>query len=260
MDVPGQKLGKDRERLVAFLHRDWLIVVIILVAIIFSVVATTTLSFLENRDIQSNNMIGDKAPLRNLFELFYFVAGVAVAVIAAWAIYFARQQAGEAKNSREEAEHARIVSIYMQISSLWNSHRIMSSKMYILGLKDKFENDSHTDQDKSATKSSANNSVEDYIRRVLVSEQKRDRVRHNQRTAMLTFLEDLGILCARGYVREVDIFEFISPPIVHQINLLSEYITELRKGGENSSLYENALALRDNAQKFLDAKDSRPRS
>jgi hypothetical protein len=105
MDRMGKIPGGNRDRLVALIHGDWIIVGSATRGGI-SIFETVTLSFLESRDIQSGHLIDQDAPLRNLFELLSFVARVFVAVFALWAISFARQQADEARASREEAERA----------------------------------------------------------------------------------------------------------------------------------------------------------
>jgi hypothetical protein len=183
----------------------------------------------------------DNNRLINLLEIFYFIANLLLCIVAIFALTFARRQAIEAENTRK-------ASIYLQISALWSSHRTMSSRMYVIGLSDKFGDPSYMDPIKKEA-----SSAPDYIKRVLLAEQRRSRISHRQKVFIITFLEDLGLLCEKGYVHELDVFEFISTPIVFQVDLLIDYIREFSHDGVT---YSRTLSLHGRAQKFLAAKES----
>jgi hypothetical protein len=171
---------------------------------------------------------------RNLLEVLFFTSNVVLLSIAIVTVIVARFHA-------KEAENARIASIYMEISSQWSSDKIVDSRMYIITLSDRWKNPEYEDDEKAKS-----HSVGEYIRRVLESDRKKSRTLHNTNTAILIFMEDLGVLCKKRYVREEDIFDFIASPIILQMELLQNYVENVRKAFPTA--YENALALSERAK------------
>lgn len=174
---------------------------------------------------------------RNFLELVFFIANIILLITAVIALIVARAHAAE-------VEHARLAAIYMDISALWSSSRVVESRMHILKLRDRFHDPAYSDLLKDRARPAP-----EYIRLVLNAERSRDRMLHSQHTAILTFLEDIGVLCKKDYVKADDVLDFIASPITLQMELLEHYVLDLQ--ATNPTAYENAVDLRGRAERFL---------
>ena len=146
MSEPDHARPALRERLVAFVHRDAVLIVMILTIVVLSTIEATLLVFVASGTLWADRFIGANAPLRDLFEFLYFIAGIAVAFIAWLAIAFARTQASEVRKSREVAENSRLTAIYMTIVDRWNSPEPLSARSRLFKLVDFYRSHRGTPQ------------------------------------------------------------------------------------------------------------------
>jgi hypothetical protein len=178
--------------------------------------------------------------IHDAFEIMFFIVNIVVLPTAVITLWIARR-------SFEGTESARLATIYMEISSAWTSHRNVASRVYLLNLRDEFNDPNCVNSIKTNSTSPQN-----YIKNVLLALRQGDRLGHSRRTAILTYLEDLGVLCKKQYVREVDVFDLIASPIKVQVDLLVDYIGHFQT--QNPSNYEHAILLFEHAKRYLEAK------
>jgi hypothetical protein len=185
--------------------------------------------------------------IRNPLELLNFLStSILVPGVALWAIYFARKQADEARNSREEAERVRLSTIYMNIVEKWNSDEIVAARAQLFSLVDEYRK--FDDEYKAAFGSESG-----YVCTRLLGIRATDRIKHRSYTILLQFFEDLGLLCWKKYIKQDDIFDFIGSSIVTQMGYLELYIRAVREekqGHPVRSRYANAIYLYNEAHKF----------
>ena len=83
----------------------------------------------------------------------------------------------------------------------------------------------------------------DHVRDVLLGLKQTGRSALRKHVILLTFFEDLGVLCRKGYVREHDISDLLGSSITFQLALFGPYIhaSRLTGGAENQALYANAI-------------------
>jgi hypothetical protein len=62
-------------------------------------------------------------------------------------------------------------------------------------------------------------------------------------TIILSYIEDVGLLCRKRYVRIEDVNDIIGPSIVLQVSLSTIYISEFRRKNKSSAKYANAIWL-----------------
>ena len=183
---------------------------------------------------------GDRVPnyIRNLLEIVFFASQILLFITAIVTLLIAKAHA-------KEAENARTASTYMQIAAIWSSERVVASRMYLLTLRDRYRDKSYQDDLKRKS-----DSLQSYIKNVLHEDRKNSRLEHSKKVAVLTFLEDIGVLCKRGYVKYEDVIDFIAAPITLQTELLWDYIQDARGYSPASSTYANALLLYERARRY----------
>jgi hypothetical protein len=173
--------------------------------------------------------------LRNLLELTSFAATTVLVLTGLIAVVFTYAQLKEAKN-------ARIASVYLQISAKWNAEEAFASRMGLLELNDRFEDRAYSDATKSASRS-----AEDYISRSIEAEGRRDRAARLRLTFILSVMEDIGVLCARGMIDQDIVLDLLASPIAYQMQLLSGYVESLRR--DEPGVYRFASALGEAARR-----------
>jgi hypothetical protein len=187
--------------------------------------------------------VGEHAPVRDVLEVGAFIGTFLLFAVAGVALIVTR-------NQLRDAEKARLANVYLQISAAWSLPRVVASRMYMLTLRDNYRDPTYQDADKSVAKTAP-----EYVKLVLLALRQTDRLGHHRRTFILTFLEDLAVLCKNDYVKDRVIFDFIGAPIVTQMELLEDYIAALRDPSQTSSSspssYRNASDLRDRALAFV---------
>lgn len=210
-----------------------LMVLTVCLFILYDLLRTVVPAALEGVDGRDPNHF------RNFFELwFMFASGVLVPLLALWALGFAKRQAVEAENTR-------IANVYMTITDRWNSEALVRSRMAIWNLHDEYGSVGNA----NPLKARATGAV-DYINLRLIELRSTDRMQYMRHIAILIFLEDLGVLCEKKYIRAEDILEFIAAPICQQMILLAAFIDGQR--ADDTQCYINALKLRDQAIKFTE--------
>jgi hypothetical protein len=240
MTEPDPVRPELRQGLVASFHRDAVLIVMILTIVVLSTIEATLLVFVASGNLQADRLIGANAPLRDLFEFLYFIAGIAVALIAWLAISFARTQASEARKSREEAENSRLTAIYMAIVDRWNSTELLNARSKLFKLVDFYRSNRGTAQMVAFEDEAA------YVADQLARLRGVDRQELRSHTILLQFFEDLGLLCWKGYIREADIFDFLGSSIEVQFGFFRIYIRSARtdaNGDVARNRYANAIYL-----------------
>jgi hypothetical protein len=190
--------------------------------------------------------------VRNTAELLSFIfsisAAITVPAVAIWAIRFARQQANEATNSRQEAEYARRCSTYMNIVERWHSDNLLASRKKLLDLVHIYRDNRHD------INMAMFNNEQEYICHCL-SELKNNKnlMELYSYTILIQFFEDLGLLCYKKYIKQEDIFDFVGSSIETQLGFYGEYIRKVRQNQDGTiteSLYANAIYLYKESVKF----------
>jgi hypothetical protein len=161
----------------------------------------------DGKEITGNP--GSPNYVRNSVELISFLAVAITAAVALWAIYFARQQVSEASNSREEAQTARLSSIYMHIVERWNSDVLLTARRKLFELVDIYRNNQH-DADFVAL-NNERNYVSYYLHAL---RDNRNLLELYSYTVLIQFFEDLGLMCYKRYIRQEDVFDFMGNSII----------------------------------------------
>jgi hypothetical protein len=179
--------------------------------------------------------------LRNAFEILSFSSGPALFVAAVFAFIIAVRQAKEAENSR-------LSTVYMGIVDNWNSADLLEARRKIFKLVDLFRANRYDVYMAPFTNESE---YICYCLWQLSGGKNRDELRSH--IILLQFLEDLGLLCYKEYIRKEDVFNFIGSPIETQLGFFRDYIQKSRQNADGTvslSRYANAIYLYKAIQEF----------
>lgn len=201
--------------------------------------------FLSGKEVLDINTHVRANYLRNLFELTSFIATTAILLTAIWAFAFTKSQI-------REAEKARLASVYMQISAHWNSPRILDSKLRIRKIEHDYARLSKTPAIGVPPNYKPGDSVGIYLRNIMYELQENNLEEFSRHIAALSSLEELGMLCKKGYVDEEDILDFMASPIIKILGLFDEYVKSSQL--KIRSNYENVLYLQEKALAFREKR------
>jgi len=154
-----------------------------------------------------------------------------------------------------EAEKARLAAVYMQISTNWNSPRLIASRTRLQRLQVKFNTYKNMKEgntqnvDKNYVKGKT---VSVYLANTLNVLRDSNAAEYSKYIAVLSFMEELGMLCKRKYVDEDDVFDFMASPITLSYDLFHDYIASIQK--DSPANYENAVYLAGRANAFKAAR------
>jgi hypothetical protein len=207
----------------------------------------------DGKEIISNsdspNYIRNVAELLNFISgIFAAIAGIAVVLVALWAIRFARQQAYEATKSRQEAENARLSTIYMNIMERWHSEKLVTARKKLFDLLDIYRNNRY---DPSMTMFTDEQQYVYYCLGQLRTD--RNLLDLYSYTILIQFFEDVGHLCYKQYIKKEDIFDIMGSSIKRQLGYYGKFIRESRQNQDGTiteSLYANAIYLYKENLKF----------
>ena len=174
--------------------------------------------------------LGDKSKFRNYWEIIYFITSSGLAISAVLAFFLARSQL-------HSAENVRLASVYMEITKRWSTEEMALSRKLLTDLADFYERQRERPELQDFTSSA------EYIRAVLVELIAHDKFALQKYLAIATFLEDVGVLCRKDYVRADDLFDFIGGAIVRYTKLLLPFMLSARQGPHGRSIYANAFWL-----------------
>jgi hypothetical protein len=188
--------------------------------------------------------LGEKSRFRNFWEIAFFVTSSALAISAIFAFFIARSQL-------HSAENVRLAGVYMEITKRWTSPELTRSRSLLLELLDFFER--HRADPGLARFADRR----DYICEVLVALKRENKRRFAEHMAIVSFFEDVGMLCRKNYLRKEDVFDFAGAPIVAYADLVLRYLELTRRppaGGH--TVYANTLWLyREAAKRKIYADD-----
>lgn len=181
--------------------------------------------------------------LRDFAELVSFVATTLGPFIAIAAGIFAYRQFAAARSQFESAEKTRLVSVYLTVSEKWDSDGVAAARRQIIGLEDFFT--AH------ATQLSHFRGASEYIHAVLLECGENSRL-YKDYIVLMSYLEDIGLLCRNDYLSIVDVNNIIGEGVTSIVGLLLSHIeyerTEMaRRDGAclAAGYYANALYLYD---------------
>ena len=178
--------------------------------------------------------------LRDVAELVSFCATIATPFVAIGAGWIAFRQFQAAEKQFQAAEKTRLVSVYMSIAEKWDSDGIAAARRQLYQLEEFWK--SH-----HATVLAGHPSAPDYIRAVLADGGETSKTYRNY-ILLMSYLEDIGLLCESKYLDIADISNIIGYGISEIIRLLLPQIEFERSGttadvGEPAAHYANALLL-----------------
>lgn len=181
---------------------------------------------------------GSPLHFRDVAELASFCATAIVplvAVIAGW-VAFRQFQA---------AETTRLVSVYMAISEKWEADGIARARRHL------FQYD--TFWEKHRAQLSAFQTSAHYIHAVLLDTGEEAKLLFRDYVVLMSYLEDIGLMCSKGYLSKSDVSNFMGNAIVSVIALLIPQIEYERRGIADpvirGAYYANALRLYEDLQK-----------
>jgi hypothetical protein len=177
------------------------------------------------------------------WELIYHITNSSLMLVAVIAL-------GVAWRQSREAENTRLATVYMNITEQWESVAVASSRMLINKLNENFNNACYTDAHKTLS-----NNVQEYIEKFLNNLEKSNRSDWRRYTRILAFLEHMGVLCEKGYVKKEDIFGFMASTIIHQVDLSMNYIKAMQVN--HSTVYSKTLYLYREAIFYQESLKSR---
>jgi hypothetical protein len=186
--------------------------------------------------------IGHDAPVRNLLEELSFTAIVLAAVIGAVALYVADSQLRAfVRLSRDfgaqigQAEAARTASIYVEVSTKWDSQEIATARDALEQLE----------KDYVALPTAAQTphipSASHHIWHKINVDH--DENAYDAFIVVASFIEDIGLLCQKQYVRIDDINDIIGSGLLYQIGLLLEQIRHERRTAPDLSRARSRYAF-----------------
>jgi len=152
---------------------------IVLFYILTSIIHTAFPTWISGQTETTPNYV------RNSLELVYFMANSAVALIAIYAIRFAKQQS-------KEAENARLASIYTTIEARWASSDMRTSREYFRSLMKDYRNSGKPfDEGEYST----------FVAKRLHDDSNTDPSKYMQAMSIVDFVEYLGMLETKNYLK-----------------------------------------------------------
>ena len=192
---------------------------------------------------------GENNKFRTFFEIMSFIStAVAVPGVAIWAVFFAKKQA-------IEAERARLAAVYLEVTKRWGEDDLILSRRLFQEAKRKFIKNQSTDLLGFPVVGGPFYLCSEYIAYCFMSMRRTNRDKLFPYIRILTYFEDLGVLCRQGYIRKEIILDFISGTIIEIIDLAIDYIKAYRRlnqppGEPDTASYANLLWLYRQAKLF----------
>ncbi|HET7883248.1 MAG TPA: hypothetical protein VFL55_20345 [Acetobacteraceae bacterium] len=181
-----------------------------------------------NQTVGEAFWIGHDAVVRAILEECSFLAVILAAIIGSIALYvadsqlraFVRQSAAFVEHNRQ-SEAARTASVYMEVSSKWDSETVAGAREFLSSLQQEFDALAADQRDPRITTPSH------YIhQRIQI---QGDEKAYAAFLVVASFIEDIGLLCHKRYVRIEDINDIIGSGLLYQITLMLEQICHERR-------------------------------
>ena len=233
----GEKIKRGRHR---YLFACPLVVAAAAVAVAF------TIALVAGRSRIPTLALPSTASLALSFAFVGALANAALAVIAWYALRFARAQAGEARRQAVEAEQTRAASLMSEIRKSWLSSELVRSRQLVADLDTKYQ--ALRPQISSICESSG-----EYISAVLIylrgSSLKEDKLMYGLITDVLDELELIGTFCRMEMLKVDHILEIFGGQVIYFADRLRPFCHALQAATRRQgykypqSVYANALWL-----------------
>lgn len=171
--------------------------------------------------------------VKNFWELTYYITNSTLVVVASGALLVAWWQSAEARRNR-------LATVYLEITKRWSDADLKTSRKLLFELKSFY--------DRNAATLPQFGSAAEYVADFLLHLRRTNPERHSEYVQLLTFLEDLGVLCRQGHIHEHVVLDFICGGIVHYVELTMLHIKLRRRndrvdGTPSLSTYANLIWL-----------------
>jgi hypothetical protein len=200
--------------------------------------------FLLGRILEANYFLSaTDNKLRTFFEILSFIStALIVPGVAFWAASFAKQQFLEARRQADEAVHARLATVYMEINKKFVEQDVAESRRRLAALRRKYPEDKLCKETLSA-----------YINRVLISyfnviDTSGQATDYSKTMQIMTYFEDIAVLIHKKLIPKEIIFDFMGDTLVHVEECLKDHIIWRRKLENSVQLYANTLLLMKQAK------------
>lgn len=207
--------------------------------LMFCIVIMTLLDVFEFVNFHTpKSLYGAEVTFKRVADILSSVATILLAIIATFALWFARRQAQLLVDQNAHAGRARLAPTYLDISQQWDSDGLAKARS-ILGELDTFWNANPELQ-------GAFSSSSKYIHAVIRDMGPLSRP-YNSYVDLMAYIENLGLLCLEDYVGLQDINNIMGSGIRYILGLVLEQIQYDRSTRDSSvksrALYANALTL-----------------
>jgi hypothetical protein len=185
---------------------------------------------------------------RNLLEIANFLSGPLLAAIALVAF-------GVAWWQLREARRTRMASVYTEITKRWVESDLIASRRKFQEAKRKYQTNPGIDAGDKPIAGALHADCPAYIGYYLVNLWDLDRAKLVEYLRILTFFEDLGVLCRLGYLKREIVLDFIGGSIIEYVELAIPYIKWARHknpsaGKPDEAVYANLIWLYKKAKRF----------
>lgn len=204
-----------RATAVAAAHTEWLLLLVLVTALALALFTTVTFVVVDSAYLLSAKLIGSEAPLRNLLEVLSFLSQGVLVGVALFALIFAKKQA-------QEAENARLASVYSQLEERWSSATMLKARVMFRELVSEFQiyRGSHP---------SPSMEIAEYFDQKLTDLARHSYGEYLTFMAMIDYLEFIGMLEENRYVAITDIEAIMGELCVYARDVLAVHIEEIRK-------------------------------
>jgi hypothetical protein len=200
-------------------HAEWQLLAVLATALVLALVGSLLFIFAESKDLLAAKLIGGDAPLRNLFELLYFISQCALLGVALVALIFAGRQA-------REAENARLVSVYAQLEERWSSAQMLGARRLFREIMSKH-------QAYAADRQNPPMELAAYFDREMIRLGTNDVETYLNVLALADYLEFIGMLEDNGYVDIDDLEALMGELCVAVHDIMAVHIDAVRNRNRN---------------------------
>ncbi|MBL8555504.1 MAG: hypothetical protein JNL41_14615 [Phenylobacterium sp.] len=194
-------------------------------------------------------VVGDHSVLAGWLGAASAIANIMVAVIAWYAIRFARNQA-------IEANRARVATLYAEVHKMWNAADFTQSRDLVRALTHEYDRKLPEFDEQFGGDATKIPTKAQYIATILISMRDADRKTYNKYTKCLDILEYFGAACRREIMDWEMLMEMYGGQVGGMSAALTEFCLQLQvrieaeKYGHASSVYANALWLFDRNETY----------
>jgi hypothetical protein len=258
--LPGRGMrlqgGPAMEHLKEHLEKNWRFLAVLAVLAILAVllvVLVAILFYAYGEDFGRAVSTDNKAV--NILAAIYFIANTFLAAIAVGALGFAYAQFTSLRVQNDLILRSNRASSYVEINEKYNHPDVTYSRLKLVRIRHYYNANESLHKAHGSVGKFAHTLLlaerADSLERVKSGRQEAItglRAEYNKTLALLSFLEDLGVLSAKGYIQKEDIFDFMGGVIVEVEKILGDHIQYIRNLANDSTTYANALQLMKDAR------------